>query len=163
MFFMPLVLTFKNAPCLKQKGDSINISVWEIPTTIQYETLKRKIHIVGFRVTLGNNTTSHISVQLLFTFIFLFYLLKIMLHPNKRFHVPLSCPFNISISYDFDCLVFFLFLFLPFSPFTEASEEPLVDLSDVLNTDADIFGMLGKPSSDTGASYISQAVTAARV
>lgn len=47
--------------------------------------------------------------------------------------------------------VFFLFcLFLP-SPSTEASEEPLVDLSDVLNTDADILGMLEKPSSDSGA------------
>lgn len=56
-----------------------------------------------------------------------------------------------------DSLVFFLsfFCFLFFSPSTEASEEPLVDLSDVLNTDADILGMLGKPSSDSGASYIS--------
>ncbi|XP_038573921.1 histone-lysine N-methyltransferase 2C isoform X5 [Micropterus salmoides] len=31
----------------------------------------------------------------------------------------------------------------------QTSEEPLVDLSDVLNTDADILGMLGKPSSDS--------------
>lgn len=55
-----------------------------------------------------------------------------------------------------DGLVFFLFLFLPFPPpSTETSEEPLVDLSDVLNSDADILGMLGKPSSDSGASYIS--------
>lgn len=50
---------------------------------------------------------------------------------------------------------FFFFCFLFFCPSTEASEEPLVDLSDVLNTDADILGMLGKPSSDSGASYIS--------
>lgn len=42
-----------------------------------------------------------------------------------------------------------------FSPPTETSEEPLVDLSDVLNTDADILGMLGKPSSDSGASHVS--------
>lgn len=42
-----------------------------------------------------------------------------------------------------------------FSPSTETSEEPLVDLSDVLNTDADILGMLGKPSSDSGASHVS--------
>lgn len=52
--------------------------------------------------------------------------------------------------------LFFLFVFiiclLLFSSSTETSEEPLVDLSDVLNTDADIFGMLGKPSSDSGAS-----------
>lgn len=60
-----------------------------------------------------------------------------------------------------DGLVFFPFLFPPFSPSTEASEEPLVDLADVLNTDADILGMLEKPSSDSGASYVSQAVTAA--
>lgn len=54
-----------------------------------------------------------------------------------------------------DSLVFFLFFFVFFlCPSTEASEEPLVDLSDVLNTDADILGMLGKPSSDSGASYI---------
>lgn len=52
-----------------------------------------------------------------------------------------------------DSLVFsfVFFLFLP-SPSTETSEEPLVDLSDVLNTDADILGMLEKPSSDSGAS-----------
>lgn len=56
-------------------------------------------------------------------------------------------------------LVFCLFLFLPFPPFADSSEEPLVDLSDVLNTDADILGMLGKPSSDTGASCFSQALT----
>ncbi|XP_051258950.1 histone-lysine N-methyltransferase 2C isoform X5 [Dicentrarchus labrax] len=31
----------------------------------------------------------------------------------------------------------------------QTSEEPLVDLSDVLNSDADILGMLGKPSSDS--------------
>ncbi|XP_073347708.1 histone-lysine N-methyltransferase 2C isoform X3 [Pagrus major] len=31
----------------------------------------------------------------------------------------------------------------------QTSEEPLVDLSDVLNTDADILGMLGKPSGDS--------------
>lgn len=47
---------------------------------------------------------------------------------------------------------FFCFLI---SPSTEASDEPLVDLSDVLNTDADILGMLGKPSSDSGALYVS--------
>lgn len=53
-----------------------------------------------------------------------------------------------------DGLVFLSF-FVPFfpPPSTETSEEPLVDLSDVLNTDADILGMLGKPSSDSGASY----------
>ena len=63
-----------------------------------------------------------------------------------------------------DGLVFFLFFVSSFfSPSTETSEEPLVDLSDVLNTDADILGMLGKPSSDSGASYISQAVTVARI
>lgn len=50
-------------------------------------------------------------------------------------------------------------MFLPPPPSTETAEEPLVDLSDVLNTDADILGMLGKPSSDSGASYISQEVT----
>ncbi|XP_026230304.1 LOW QUALITY PROTEIN: histone-lysine N-methyltransferase 2C [Anabas testudineus] len=33
------------------------------------------------------------------------------------------------------------------------SEEPLVDLSDVLNTDADILGMLEKPSSDSGLDF----------
>lgn len=49
-------------------------------------------------------------------------------------------------------------VWLPFSFFcfissssTEPSEEPLVDLSDVLNTDPDILGMLGKPSGDSGA------------
>ncbi|XP_072297616.1 histone-lysine N-methyltransferase 2C isoform X2 [Eucyclogobius newberryi] len=36
---------------------------------------------------------------------------------------------------------------------TEASEEPLVDLSDVLNSDADILGMLGKTSSDSGLDF----------
>ncbi|KAF7661140.1 hypothetical protein LDENG_00268400, partial [Lucifuga dentata] len=36
---------------------------------------------------------------------------------------------------------------------TQASEEPLVDLSDVLNSDADIFGMLGKPSGDSGLDF----------
>ncbi|XP_068197773.1 histone-lysine N-methyltransferase 2C [Antennarius striatus] len=35
----------------------------------------------------------------------------------------------------------------------QASEEPLVDLSDVLNTDADILGMLGKPSNDSGLDF----------
>ncbi|XP_029971030.1 histone-lysine N-methyltransferase 2C isoform X3 [Salarias fasciatus] len=35
----------------------------------------------------------------------------------------------------------------------QPSEEPLVDLSDVLNTDADILGMLGKPSSDSGLDF----------
>ncbi|XP_023128509.2 histone-lysine N-methyltransferase 2C isoform X4 [Amphiprion ocellaris] len=35
----------------------------------------------------------------------------------------------------------------------QTSEEPLVDLSDVLNTDADILGMLGKPSSDSGLDF----------
>lgn len=49
-------------------------------------------------------------------------------------------------------------VWLPFSFFcfissssTEPSEEALVDLSDVLNTDPDILGMLGKPSGDSGA------------
>ncbi|XP_055007326.1 histone-lysine N-methyltransferase 2C isoform X1 [Boleophthalmus pectinirostris] len=37
----------------------------------------------------------------------------------------------------------------------EASEEPLVDLSDVLNSDADILGMLGKTSSDSGLDFCS--------
>ena len=36
---------------------------------------------------------------------------------------------------------------------TETCEEPLVDLCEVLNTDADILGMLGKPSIDSGASH----------
>lgn len=54
-----------------------------------------------------------------------------------------------------DILVFFLFCFIFVSPSTETSEEPLVDLSDVLNTDADILGILGKPSSDSGASHVS--------
>lgn len=47
--------------------------------------------------------------------------------------------------------------FFPFysSSSTEPSEEPLVDLSDVLNTDPDILGMLGKPSGDSGAWYVS--------
>ncbi|XP_076001014.1 histone-lysine N-methyltransferase 2C isoform X3 [Genypterus blacodes] len=35
----------------------------------------------------------------------------------------------------------------------QASEEPLVDLADVLNTDADILGMLGKPSRDSGLDF----------
>lgn len=35
----------------------------------------------------------------------------------------------------------------------QTSEEPLVDLSDVLNTDADILGMLGKTSSDSGLDF----------
>ncbi|XP_035527326.1 histone-lysine N-methyltransferase 2C isoform X7 [Morone saxatilis] len=35
----------------------------------------------------------------------------------------------------------------------QTSEEPLVDLSDVLNSDADILGMLGKPSSDSGLDF----------
>ena len=35
---------------------------------------------------------------------------------------------------------------------TETREEPLVDLCEVLNTDADILGMLGRPSIDSGAS-----------
>ncbi|XP_056148692.1 histone-lysine N-methyltransferase 2C [Lampris incognitus] len=35
----------------------------------------------------------------------------------------------------------------------QTSEEPLVDLCDVLNTDADILGMLGKPSSDSGLDF----------
>lgn len=64
-----------------------------------------------------------------------------------------------------DSLVFFLFLFFCsffFPASTETSEEPLVDLSDVLNTDADILGMLGKPSNESGALCISQAVTVAR-
>ncbi|XP_041804215.1 histone-lysine N-methyltransferase 2C isoform X2 [Chelmon rostratus] len=38
-------------------------------------------------------------------------------------------------------------------PAAQTSEEPLVDLSDVLNTDADILGMLGKPSSDSGLDF----------
>ncbi|XP_077411790.1 histone-lysine N-methyltransferase 2C isoform X2 [Vanacampus margaritifer] len=45
---------------------------------------------------------------------------------------------------------------LPPRPLAEqTSEEPLVDLSDVLNTDADILGMLGKPSSDSGLDFCS--------
>lgn len=64
-----------------------------------------------------------------------------------------------------DNLVFFFsfsfFVSRPFLPFTEPTEEPLVDLSDVLNSGADILGVLGKPSSDSGASYISQAITVA--
>ncbi|KAG7526834.1 histone-lysine N-methyltransferase 2C-like isoform X3 [Solea senegalensis] len=35
----------------------------------------------------------------------------------------------------------------------QTSEEPLVDLSDVLNTDADILGMLGKSSNDSGLDF----------
>ncbi|XP_016897904.1 histone-lysine N-methyltransferase 2C isoform X2 [Cynoglossus semilaevis] len=35
----------------------------------------------------------------------------------------------------------------------ETSEEPLVDLSDVLNTDADLLGMLGKSSNDPGLDF----------
>ncbi|TNN45798.1 Histone-lysine N-methyltransferase 2C [Liparis tanakae] len=35
----------------------------------------------------------------------------------------------------------------------QTSEEPLVDLSDVLNTDADILGMLGKQGSDSGLDF----------
>lgn len=76
-------------------------------------------------------------------------------------HVHLTSP-SIMICDRLVSFLFFSFLFF-FSPSTEASEEPLVDLSDVLNTDADILGMLGKPSSDSGASYIiSQAVTVTR-
>ncbi|XP_068605247.1 histone-lysine N-methyltransferase 2C-like [Brachionichthys hirsutus] len=45
---------------------------------------------------------------------------------------------------------------LPFRPAAgHASEEPLVDLSDVLNSDADILGMLGKPISDSGLDFCS--------
>lgn len=76
-----------------------------------------------------------------------------MCHPNKWSQIINSYLFNITINYDlwrFGCF----FFFLPFSPSTEASEEPLVDLSDVLNTDADILGMLGKSSNDSGASYL---------
>lgn len=63
-----------------------------------------------------------------------------------------------------DDLVFFLFCLFVFPPpSTETSEEPLVDLSDVLNSDADILGMLGKSSSDSGALYISQTVTVLRI
>ncbi len=87
-----------------------------------------------------------------------------MWHPNKWFQIIFSCPFSIIINYDFLTVWFcFLFCFFLFFPSTETSEEPLVDLSDVLNTDADILGMLGKPSSDSGASHISQAVTMARI
>ncbi|KAM8849364.1 histone-lysine N-methyltransferase 2C isoform 9-T9 [Spinachia spinachia] len=43
---------------------------------------------------------------------------------------------------------------LPARPATaQTAEEPLVDLSDVLNTDGDILGMLGKPSSDCGLDF----------
>lgn len=76
-----------------------------------------------------------------------------ILHRNKWFQITFSCPFNITINYDlwrFGFLSFFVSSFFP-PPSTETSEEPLVDLSDVLNTDADILGMLGKPSSDSGA------------
>lgn len=52
---------------------------------------------------------------------------------------------------------FFSFISIPSS--TETTEEPLVDLADVLNSGADILGVLGKPSSDSGASKISQAAT----
>lgn len=41
---------------------------------------------------------------------------------------------------------------------TEPSEEPLVDLSEVLNTDADLLRMLGKQTGDSGMSLISEAV-----
>ncbi|KAM8839649.1 histone-lysine N-methyltransferase 2C isoform 3-T3 [Synchiropus picturatus] len=37
----------------------------------------------------------------------------------------------------------------------QPSEEPLVDLADVLNNDADILGMLGKPCSDSGLDFCS--------
>ncbi|XP_072219663.1 histone-lysine N-methyltransferase 2C isoform X2 [Leuresthes tenuis] len=42
---------------------------------------------------------------------------------------------------------------IPTRQAAQTSEEPLVDLSDVLNTDADILGMLGKPSSDSGLDF----------
>lgn len=74
-------------------------------------------------------------------------------------HVRSTSPLIMIFWFSF----FLFFCFFLFSPSTETSEEPLVDLSDVLNTDADILGMLGKPSSDSGASYISQAVTVARI
>ncbi|KAM4728821.1 histone-lysine N-methyltransferase 2C isoform 1-T1 [Anableps anableps] len=35
----------------------------------------------------------------------------------------------------------------------QTTEEPLVDLADVLNTGADILGVLGKPSSDSGLDF----------
>ncbi|RVE61909.1 hypothetical protein OJAV_G00175270 [Oryzias javanicus] len=37
----------------------------------------------------------------------------------------------------------------------ETSDEPLVDLADVLNSDADILGMLGKSSSESGLDFCS--------
>ena len=54
--------------------------------------------------------------------------------------------------FDGDYLPFFSFVCFLFSMCTETCEEPLVDLCEVLNTDADILGMLGKPSVDSGAS-----------
>ncbi|XP_030016154.1 histone-lysine N-methyltransferase 2C isoform X2 [Sphaeramia orbicularis] len=62
-------------------------------------------------------------------------------HPTTTFLGPSSAPLlNASTS-------------LPNRPAAQTSEEPLVDLSDVLNTDADILGMLGKPSSDSGLDF----------
>lgn len=49
-------------------------------------------------------------------------------------------------------IIQFLSLFLLLQS-TETSDEPLVDLADVLNSDADILGMLGKSSSESGASF----------
>uniref|UniRef100_A0A4W5P261 Uncharacterized protein n=1 Tax=Hucho hucho TaxID=62062 RepID=A0A4W5P261_9TELE len=43
-------------------------------------------------------------------------------------------------------------------PGPQPSEEPLMDLSEVLNTDADLLGMLGKQTGDSGMSLISEAV-----
>lgn len=53
----------------------------------------------------------------------------------------------------------FVFPFISFPSSAETTEEPLVDLADVLNTGADILGVLGKPSGDSGASNIFQAAT----
>ncbi|XP_028283859.1 histone-lysine N-methyltransferase 2C isoform X3 [Parambassis ranga] len=64
-------------------------------------------------------------------------------HPNASFLDPTSDPLLSASSTS-----------LPTRPaVAQTSEEPLVDLSDVLNTDADILGMLGKPSSDSGLDF----------
>lgn len=80
-----------------------------------------------------------------------------MWHPDKQLTIP-SCQFII-IYYLWHFGFPFFPPFISFPSSAETTEEPLVDLADVLNTGADILGVLGKPSGDSGASNISQAVT----
>lgn len=70
---------------------------------------------------------------------------------NKQLKIPHVSSSSFIIC---DTLVFLFFPFISFPSSAETTEEPLVDLADVLNTGADILGVLGKPSGDSGASNI---------